>query len=290
MLFAFRDVGGKKCGFFCVRKEWDVERGLWVLRLVLDRRPRNAQERAVRATDDAFPHGSCFLDIVLGSGEQLLLWISDLPSFYYTMMVTDKRARTNQFTDVLDEEPYADLRAVRELHEREEAAGGPDDACRRNGQVVFGLRCMAMGDRNACDFGQAAHREAGTSHTTQKHWLQCCVGSVANRCTTQFSRQCVKCCSAFCPFEPVIATSSSSSSSAAACGSGDGGANGFSSRHSTSSDSAAGASFGFLSWCFAASSSLLQVKSSTSAIYAGSFGTFRAAAALKKFAGLTLVS
>ena len=159
MLFAFRDVGGKKCGFFCVRKEWDVERGLWVLRLVLDRRPRNAQERAVRATDDAFPHGSCFLDIILGSGEHLLLWISDLPSFYYTMMVTDERARTNQFTDVLDEEPYADLRAVRELHEREEAAGGPDDACRRNGQVVFGLRCMAMGDRNATTFAQAAHTQ-----------------------------------------------------------------------------------------------------------------------------------
>ena len=33
---------------------------------------------------------------------------------------------------------------------------------------------------------------------------QCSHGSVAKRCTTQFSRQCGKCCRAFWPFEPVI--------------------------------------------------------------------------------------
>ena len=57
MLFADRDKGALKFGFFCVRKEWDEERKVWVLRLVLDRRPRNAAERQVRPRDDAFPQG-----------------------------------------------------------------------------------------------------------------------------------------------------------------------------------------------------------------------------------------
>ena len=91
-----------------MRKEWDPDRSLWVLRLVLDRRRRNALERAVRATDSAYPHGACFLDVVLGSGEHLLLWINDLPSFYYNMKVTDNRAESNQFTEALEEEPYAE--------------------------------------------------------------------------------------------------------------------------------------------------------------------------------------
>ena len=46
MLFAFRDSGGNRSGFFCVRKEWDPDRSLWVLRLMLDRRHRNALKRS----------------------------------------------------------------------------------------------------------------------------------------------------------------------------------------------------------------------------------------------------
>ena len=103
MLFADRDKGALKFGFFCVRKEWDEERKVWVLRLVLDRRPRNAAERQVRPRDDALPHGTCFLDVVLDEDEQLRLWTSDLPSFYYSMAVTDARAKTKQFTGPLPE-------------------------------------------------------------------------------------------------------------------------------------------------------------------------------------------
>ena len=92
MLFADRDRGLQKCGFFCVRKEWDAQRNVWVLRLVLDRRPRNSVERHVRSRDDAFPQGTCFVDVVLEDDEQLRLWTSDLPSFFYVMRVTDARA------------------------------------------------------------------------------------------------------------------------------------------------------------------------------------------------------
>ena len=92
-----------KCGFFCVREERDEERKVWVFRLVLDRRPRNAVERQVRPRDDALPHGTCFLDVVLDEDEQLRLWTSDLPSFYYSTAVTDARAKTKQFTGPLPE-------------------------------------------------------------------------------------------------------------------------------------------------------------------------------------------
>ena len=96
MLFSDRGPGATKCGFFCARKEWDAARELWVLRLVLDRRPRNGLEKLVRPADAAMPHGACFLDVALVDGEQVRLWITDLPSLYYSILVTDARARTNQ--------------------------------------------------------------------------------------------------------------------------------------------------------------------------------------------------
>ena len=82
MLFADRDRGFQKCGFFCIRKERDDQRNVWILRLALDRRPRNSVERHVRLRDDAFPQGTCFVDAVLEDDEQLRLWTSDLPSLY----------------------------------------------------------------------------------------------------------------------------------------------------------------------------------------------------------------
>ena len=82
MLFAARDDGTPRCGFFCVRKKWSEEHGHWVLRLVLDRRPRNSLERHVHPSEDTVPHGVCFLDVVLGPGEQLRIWATDLPAYY----------------------------------------------------------------------------------------------------------------------------------------------------------------------------------------------------------------
>ena len=54
----------------------------------------------------ALPHGACFLDLVLDDGEQVRLWITDLSSFYYSILVIDARARTYQFTDPLPEAEF----------------------------------------------------------------------------------------------------------------------------------------------------------------------------------------
>ena len=100
------------------------------------------------------------MDVVLDEDEQLCLWTSALPSFYYSMAVTDARAKTNQFTGPV---PEAEFRTsaggvVQVLHERERTDGGePCDTNGLNGHVVFCLRTMAMGDRNATAFAQGAH-------------------------------------------------------------------------------------------------------------------------------------
>ena len=47
-LDAVRDTGAAVCGMFAVRKEYDAERGVWIQRLILDRRPRNASRQGTR--------------------------------------------------------------------------------------------------------------------------------------------------------------------------------------------------------------------------------------------------
>ena len=71
MLTAVRQPLGKRAGFFAVRKQWDAERRVWILRLVLDRRPRNSEEARVEPEEDTVPHGTCFLAIHLGADEEL---------------------------------------------------------------------------------------------------------------------------------------------------------------------------------------------------------------------------
>ena len=91
---------------------WDAERGVWLLRLVLDRRPRNAQERLIEPSEDTMPHGTCFLEVRLGAQEQLRTWASDLPQWYYRMKVSAERARSNTFTAAIDAEAFRDTAAV----------------------------------------------------------------------------------------------------------------------------------------------------------------------------------
>ena len=155
MLHATRSVESDKCGFFGVRKCYDAERGTWVLRLVLDRRPRNARERLVRPPEDTLPHAVCFLDVVLEPDRVLLLSSSDLPAFYYSVLVSEQRAESNRFTDLLDASELQHLQAVRDLHDRERAGGVTSDGAR----VAFCLATLAMGDLNATAFAQAGHVE-----------------------------------------------------------------------------------------------------------------------------------
>ena len=69
------------------------------------------------------------------------------------MPVTEARVKTNVFTPPLPLREYGHLRAVQDLRKREGVEGDRE----ADGLVVFCLRTMAMGDRNATSFGQAAH-------------------------------------------------------------------------------------------------------------------------------------
>ena len=145
-----------RCGLFCVRKEWCPQRRVWMLRLILDRRPRNAEERQVQAEEDTMPHGCVFCEIILEHDEEVRLWLSDLPQWYYRMKVSAERAATNVFTKVLDGDAHRGLAAVQALLASEGRAADDDAPV---GPVQFALGTLAMGDVNATVFAQSAHVE-----------------------------------------------------------------------------------------------------------------------------------
>jgi len=93
------------------------------------------------------PHGTVWCELALSPDEDLWLWCTDLPSFYYAIGVSGARAASNRFTPVLPLAPLAHLSAVRDFM----AATGRD-------QGALALRVMAMGDINATGFAQIAHR------------------------------------------------------------------------------------------------------------------------------------
>ena len=130
---------------FAVRKKFDEASGAWTLRLLFDRRRRNARERHLNGASKDLPHAACFLDIVLEEGEHLEIDASDLECFYYTARVSEKRAARNVFGRPLPASAFEGCSCY-----RPGLAGG---------MVVPALATLAMGDRNACDFGQAGHRE-----------------------------------------------------------------------------------------------------------------------------------
>jgi len=158
MLVAVRQPLGPPSGFFAVRKAWDAERQVWVQRLVMDRRGRNAEERQVYAAEDTTPHGVVFCEVQLDEDEDLVSWCSDLASFYYAFLVTAERARSNCFTPVGPLARWAHTAAVRALVAAElgcavaELRGDEDP-----GSGALAIGTMAMGDLNATIFGQHAH-------------------------------------------------------------------------------------------------------------------------------------
>ena len=157
-----------RCGLFCVRKEWCPQRRVWMLRLILDRRPRNAEERQVQAEEDTMPHGCVFCEIILEHDEEVRLWLSDLPQWYYRMKVSAERAATNVFTKVLDGDAHRGLAAVQALLASEGRAADDDAPV---GPVQFALGTLAMGDVNATVFAQSAHvellRRFGAMHESE---------------------------------------------------------------------------------------------------------------------------
>ena len=130
---------------FAQRKKFDPERAAWILRLLFDRRRRNERERHLHAASRDMPHAACFLDIILDDFEHIEFDTSDLECFYYTFLVSMKRALRNVFGRPLRASLFADFACYR-----------PELAGR---MVVPALASLAMGDRNACDYAQASNRE-----------------------------------------------------------------------------------------------------------------------------------
>lgn len=155
MLHVIGEDTGTAGGVFAVRKKWNADRGVWVQRLVLDRRARNATEELVGSDvmRESMPHGTVWCDVLLDPGEELVLWATDLPSFYYACKVSAARAKSNQFTKLSSLRGLEDLDAVKEYRERV-VLGEPGDPARG----ALCLNTMAMGDINATGFAQAAHR------------------------------------------------------------------------------------------------------------------------------------
>jgi len=131
---------------FAVRKKFDAVRGVWSLRLLFDRRRRNARERHLLGASRDLPHAACFLDVVLEEDEHIEIDASDLECFYYTARVSDKRAARNVFGRPLPAGKFA-------------ACSCYAPAVLGNRLVVPALATLAMGDRNAVDFAQRSHRE-----------------------------------------------------------------------------------------------------------------------------------
>ena len=77
--------------------------------------------------EDTMPHGCLFCELILEHGEEVRLWASDLPQWYYRMKVSAERAATNVFTKVLDGDRYRGLAAVQALL-ASEGRSASDDA------------------------------------------------------------------------------------------------------------------------------------------------------------------
>ena len=144
-------------GLFGVEKKRDPATGVVPLRLIFDRRPRNAVEAPLRDLCATLAQGCVLCDLVLEEQEQTRLWLSDLPNYYYTFAVSPARMKTNAWgTPVPRAEAMQHTHAWDALAQRGEASGE---------WFYRAANTMAMGDTNAVEFGQGAHvgmlRECG---------------------------------------------------------------------------------------------------------------------------------
>ena len=144
------DVARERADILTVRKVWDASKKVWRLRLLFDRRRRNAVEKRL-PTDamSALAQGADLCEIDLLPTEELRFDSSDLDNWYYQFDVTADRAATNV---------YGAPRPLREFHGLRAAAGllSSDEATPQR-RYCAALGSMAMGDHNACEFGQSVH-------------------------------------------------------------------------------------------------------------------------------------
>ena len=136
-------------GLFGVDKKRDPNTGEMSLRLIFDRRPRNAVEVPLRDLCRTLAQGVVLCDLLLEAREEVRIWLSDLPNYYYTFRVSSDRMKTNAWGNpITRSEAMAHPNAWTSLEGREEA----------NGDWFYrAANTLPMGDTNAVEFGQGAH-------------------------------------------------------------------------------------------------------------------------------------
>ena len=133
-----------------VRKSWDDDTKVWRLRLIFDRRRRNAVEgRLPPDAMSALAQGPDLCEIILLPSEELRFDSSDLDNWYYQFHVTADRASTNIFGAPRPLAAFSGLHAAEALQ--------LDKQTERPRRYCAALGTMAMGDHNACEFGQGVH-------------------------------------------------------------------------------------------------------------------------------------
>ena len=133
-----------------VRKSWDAAKKVWRLRLLFDRRRRNSVERQL-PTDAmlALAQGPDLCEIILLPTEELRFDSSDLDNWYYQFDVSADRATTNVYGKPRPLSDFQGFRAAAGLQTHGETA--------QQIRYCAALGSMAMGDHNACEFGQSVH-------------------------------------------------------------------------------------------------------------------------------------
>ena len=133
-----------------VRKSWDAAKKVWRLRLLFDRRRRNSVERQL-PTDAmlALAQGPDLCEIILLPTEELRFDSSDLDNWYYQFDVSADRAATNVYGKPRPLSEFQGFRAAAGLQTHGETA--------QQIRYCAALGSMAMGDHNACEFGQSVH-------------------------------------------------------------------------------------------------------------------------------------
>ena len=130
----------KECaGLFCVGKDCDWDR------LILNPVVANSRVSGLNQYTRSLGHGSQLCSLHIPSGSVARFCADDLAEFYYTIAVTEARAKRNAVSMAFDAKDLSHLRAF--------------DGARHWGACVIALACLAMGDCHAVELAQQSHFE-----------------------------------------------------------------------------------------------------------------------------------
>ena len=132
-----------RAGLFSLPKSLEVDR------LILDSRPANLREEQLGLWTQSMGTSSLLTQFELSPDELLAVSAEDLKDFYYFYRVGEERCKRNAIKIVLSIEEARAFRCFQNA------------PCSPTGRYVPGLATMAMGDRNAVEYGQQSHIRLG---------------------------------------------------------------------------------------------------------------------------------